>query len=308
MRIIKFILFIILTVVLIFLIYNLVIQKYNNNSNKLLSPLADVISSNINKIQNKNLKNIVEKELAETEGEYAVVIKNLKTNEKYYYNEHKVFEPGSLYKLWVMGEVFNRIKNGKISEDDTLEQDVAVLNEKFHIATESAEKTDGKITFNVKEALSEMITASDNYAALLLAEKIRLFNVSAFLKTNNFSESALGEPPKTTAYDMMLFFEKLYKGELVNPEYSGKMMELLKGQKLNGKLPKYLPVDAVLAHKTGEINNFSHDGGIVFLAEGDYIIVVLSKGKYRKTLDEGIARISKAVYEYFIKAGFKVEN
>lgn len=299
MKINGVILFVILLVLILFyLIYNFAVSDRTGNSDLLLSPLSNIVSSGF-KRQKINLKNVVEKELAGGAGEYAVVIKNLKTDESFYYNEHKVFEPGSIYKLWVMGAVFEKIQNGKISEDDVLEQDVAVLNEKFHIATESAEKTDGKVTFKVKEALDKMITASDNYAALLLAEKIRLLNVRTFLKLNGFNESALGEPPKTTAYDLALFFEKLYKGELANPEHTLQMINLLKNQKLNNKLPKYLPLDTVLAHKTGEINDFSHDAGTVYFPKGDYIIVVLSRGESRKFLDEEIAQISKAVYEYF---------
>lgn len=299
MRITVVILFVILLIVLLlFLVYNFAVSNRANNSDSLLSPLADVISASF-KTQNTNLKDVVEKELAGKDGEYAVVIKNLKTGENFYYNEHKVFEPGSLYKLWVMAAVFEKIQNGEILEDDVLEQDAAALNEKFHIATESAEKRNGKITFKVKEAMDEMITASDNYAALLLAEKIRLSSVKTFLKINGFNESALGEPPKTTAFDIALFFEKLYKGELTDSEHTLRMIGFLKNQKLNGKLPKYLPSRTLLAHKTGEINDFSHDSGIVYLPKGDYIIVVLSRGESRRLLDEGIAKISKAVYEYF---------
>ena len=77
------------------------------------------------------------------------------------------------------------------------------------------------------------------------------------------------------------------------------MMELLKNQKLNKKLPKYLPEGTVLAHKTGEIGWVSHDGGIVFQENGDYIIVVLSESSVPAGAEDRIAKISEAAYQYF---------
>ena len=79
------------------------------------------------------------------------------------------------------------------------------------------------------------------------------------------------------------------------------MIALLKQQTLNDKLPKYLPENVEIAHKTGEIDRFSHDAGIVFFEKGDYIIVVLSETDNSPAANERIADISKKVFEYFNK-------
>ncbi len=249
------------------------------------------------------LKTAVEQALKGTKGTYGVVIKNLKTGESYSMNEHRVFEPASLYKLWIMAEVFNQIQDGKLKEDEILSQDVSVLNEKFHISSESAELTEGTITLKVRDALHLMIANSNNYAALLLTEKIRLSNVKTFLKENNFNESFLGEPPKTTAYDIATFLEKLYKGELGSQKNTQKMIDILKKQTINSKLPKYLPQEVSIAHKTGEIGYFTHDAGIVFSNRGDYVIVVMSESDSPSEAEERIANVSKAVFDYFEKGG-----
>jgi len=55
----------------------------------------------------------------------------------------------------------------------------------------------------------------------------------------------------TTAEDMALLLEKIYNGDLVSKEASGHMLEILKRQKVNDRLPKGLPRDMVVAHKTG---------------------------------------------------------
>ena len=145
-----------------------------------------------------------------------------------------------------------------------------------------------------------MITISHNYGALLLIEKIGLSNVKLFLEKHGLKESIIGEDlPTSTANDIELFLEKLYKGELANEKYSNKMLKLLKMQKLNNKLPKYLPKDVVVAHKTGEIGFLTHDAGIAYTKNGDYIIVIFSESDNPKGAEEEIAQISKAVYEYF---------
>lgn len=247
----------------------------------------------------KSLKEAVEKALIGTKGTYGIAIKNPKTGESYYLNEHKVFETGSLYKIWILATVFDQIEKGGLAEDEILSQDISILNEKFDISSESAELKEGQITLAVKDALEQMIVVSHNYAALLLSERLKLSTVRAFLKEHNFNESTLGQPPQTTPYDIMLFLEKLYQGELVNNENTKKVLAILKKQKLNEGLPKYLPQDIKIAHKTGDISWFKHDGGIVFFDKGAYIIVVLSKSNSPSGAQERIAEVSKAVFEYF---------
>ncbi len=247
------------------------------------------------------LEEVVKKALLGSKGTYSVAIKDLKTGRSYYLNEKEEFEAASLYKVWVLAEVENQIQKGKIREDEILKQEVTVLNEKFNISSESAELTEGEVSLSVKSAMQQMIVISHNYAGLLLAEKVRLSNISSFIKENGFVQTSLGKPPKTTAHDVALYFEKLYKGELVNKVRSEEMLALFKKQQLNDKLPKYLPIETVVAHKTGELGYYSHDGGIVFGTKSDYIIVILSKSNYPPGAVERIAAISKAVYDYFEK-------
>lgn len=250
-----------------------------------------------------SLENVVQNALEGTKGLYGIVIKNLKTGESYYSNKHKIYEPGSLYKLWVMAVVYKQIQAGTLKEDQVLSEDVATLNDKFKIDPDLAELTDGAVTFSLHDALNQMITISHNYAALLLTEQVKLSSVASFLKENGFNESTVGTDggfPTSTPYDIALFFEKLYKGELVNEQYTKEMIDLLKNQQLNDKLPKYLPQDIDVAHKTGEINFATHDAGIVYAPNGeDYIIVVLSDSNSPPGATDRIAEVSKVVYNYF---------
>lgn len=266
---------------------------------ELPSPTASPTPSTTN---SSGLETAVQNALTGTHGSYGVVVKNLKTNESYSVNADTQYESGSLYKLWVMASVFEQIKEGKLHENDKLSESVEQLNKHFYIDPDSAEKTSGTISLTVHDALEQMITISDNYAALLLSDKVTLSSLSSFLQTNGFKESQVGvkgNAPMTTPSDIALFFEKLYKGELTDQQYTEEMIGLLKRQRLNEKIPKYLPSGISVAHKTGELDDFTHDAGIVYTDNGDYIIVVLSKSDSRDLANERIANVSQAIYNYF---------
>lgn len=216
-----------------------------------------------------SLAMVVSQALSGSKGTYGIVIKNLKTGESYQALADREFEAGSLYKLWLMDTAFKKIESGELDENEILSGDVSDLNEKYGVS----DLPDGVITVSVKDAITQMITISHNYSALLLAEKV------------GFSGRE-----KVTPAQVAQFFEK---------QVTPKMLELLKEQTLNDKIPKYLPPNVPVAHKTGEIDNFSHDAGIVFGPSGDYILVVLSESDSAYGAEERISQISEAVYQYF---------
>lgn len=250
-------------------------------------------------VLSSNLKEAVSTALAGTTGTYAVVIKNFRTGEAYSLKEHQAFNPGSLYKIWVLAAAFDQIEKGELKEDEVLSQDVRTLNQLFGVDPEAAELAEGRVTLTVAQALTQMVTISHNYATFLLVEKIGNPRIWRFLEENGFKESFLQDPPRATAADLALFFEKLYRGELGNADSTEKMIALLKKQTRYEKLPKYLPPEVSVAHKTGEIYYLTHDAGIVFSTKGDYVFVMLSESDYPAGAAERIAEVSKSVYGYF---------
>lgn len=275
-------------------------QQFQN----LISPLGLVSEKDTNAENDLELQKVVDTALMDTQGEYSVVVKDITTGVQYARNENAVYDAASLYKLWVMAAVYDEIAKGRLQETEVLSKEVVKLNEKFAIASESAEKKEGIITMTVSEAVTRMITISDNYAALLLSDRIGMVRVGQFLTNHGLHDSkigSLGGLPTITAADTALFFEKLQKGELGNSIATENMTQMLHKQQIKTKMPKYLPKEVAISHKTGELGAFSHDAGIVVLPDKTYILVVLSETKNRFTADEKIARISEAVYTYFSK-------
>lgn len=264
---------------------------------------VEVLDENkvINGDVSSSLGAVVEKALEGTRGTYSFYIKNLETGEKYLKDSERIYLSASLYKLWVMSVVFEKLHNGSLKEEQVLSEKVSNLNDFFDLDEGFLELSpDDSIEISVKNAVYQMITISHNYSALVLLKTVGARNVSSFLSKVGLVDTTITSEPKTTAADVGLFFEKLYKNEIVNPESSEKMIEILKNQKLNEGIPKYLPDGVEVAHKTGDLDFFKHDGGIVFTSKGDFIIVALSESDSPLGAQDRIAKVSKAVYEYFV--------
>ncbi len=257
------------------------------------------------------LPEIVDKNFGEFGDDYAVVIKNLKTGEEYKFNENKKYNSASLYKLWVMAIAFQKIKDGAFKEEMILSGNQNKFDETLSSSSSAIVEVPGEpqiseepkiVSMKLIDAINKMIVVSDNYSALLIAAKEGAFSVTNFLKNYSFKNSNFKSPPQTTASDIALYFEKLYNGEIVDEENSTKMLEILKKQSINDRIPANLPKNVVVAHKTGELFGAKHDAGIVFNKNGDYIIVVMSDTKDPKIAIEKTAKFSEEIFNYFESA------
>lgn len=277
-------------------------KTFSSESMVLPTPKAlaqDASPTNTPQADAKGLAKVVQDSLKGTTGTYAIVVENYKTGEKYTLNEHRKFESASLYKLWVMGTVFDQMKQEKFKHDDVLSDDISHLNDVFGIDEEDAELTDGKISMTVDQALTQMITISHNYAAMLLTKKVGVSKIQSYIASHGLAESDTGQPPTTTASDVAEFYDDLYNGKLGSMVETKAMLDLLKGQTLNSKIPADLPDGVVVAHKTGELDKVSHDAGIIYNTNGPYLFVMMSESTSPAGAVQRIADTSKAVYEYF---------
>lgn len=273
----------------------------DNKSTNILKPITNFVEENISpSVHSEELEKIIQSELESADEAYGIAIKNLKTNEYYYYNNEREFDTASLYKLWVMGAVYEEIEKGNLSLEQNIGFEASTINERLDLASESAEITEGFVGNTVEGALERMITISDNYSAHILYLTIGWSTVGDFIEKYGFSNSST-DTLTTTPDDILNYFEKLYKGEIVSQNASSEMMEILKRQQLNDRIPKYIPENIKTAHKTGELGAVKHDAGIVFNPKGDYIIVLMSKTGSQVAAAEIEAKISEKVWNYFNK-------
>jgi len=116
----------------------------------------------------------------------------------------------------------------------------------------------------------------------------------------DFSQRKKGVENYTNPADIAYILEKIYRGELVNKKLSKLALSFLKKQKVNDRLPRYLPDGVIVAHKTGLERGVVHDAGIVFTPKGDYLICVLVKGtKSYSRAKKFIAQFSLLTYNLY---------
>lgn len=275
--------------------------------------LVQTISSRLPGYKAENeqsLKETVESVTRGLNGRYGVATYNFTTGETYEKDGDHQYLAASLYKVWIMGMIYEQIQNKKLRENQLLSIDLEEALEKYDISPDEAQQASGKISATVTDAVEKMITISDNNTALLLTDYVGQVRVNAFLSRIGLDHSTAGDGmPTSTPHDMLQFYRKLYEGKLANETYTDKMIAVLQRQQLNTVIPKYLPPGTTIAHKTGARELFSHDAGIVYTEHGPYAIVLMSESGIPADAEERMSRISEAVYDYYLKdAERRAEN
>lgn len=275
---------------------------FAQNNQRLFSPSARW-SFNFMNPESEGLKKIISAKLSGQKGDYAILVKDLGSNkgEYYAYQEDKVMPSGSLYKLFLLAAAYEEIEKGNLKEDDVISTTKAHLDEVLGAEEFGYEDAPSNISYTVTELLTRISTISDNYASIMLAEKIGWAKVQAQADKIGAVDTRIKDPISTTASDIALFYEKLYKGQVVSPSASSKIIDLLAKSRLNSRIPNQLPPGLKIAHKTGELASVRHDAGIVYLADGRaYLIVMMASNvQYEDDAEELEAEISKEVYNYF---------
>ena len=263
-------------------------------------------------------KKIISKFNNET-GNFALAFKNLDDGKEILINENEIFHAASTMKTPVMIEFYKQLHQGKLSLEDTLQ----IKNEfksivdgtmyKLSEFDDSDKNTYNKLGqyYSINNLIYEMITISSNFATNILIDYIGANNVTKSMKeigalninvlrgVEDIKAFELGLNNTTSAKDLLIIYEKLAKGKIINNESSAIMIDILKDQKYDDIIPKYLPKDIEIANKTGMITGVHHDSGIVFLKDGrKYVIVLLSKNMSdMESGTEMMARISELIYK-----------
>ena len=260
-------------------------------------------------------------ELLESQnGTFAIAFKNLEDGNEILINEDEIFHAASTMKTPVMIEVYRRKMIGEISLDDSIfvknEFESIVDKSTFQLSEfdDSDKNTYDKIGryISLRELVFDMITISSNFATNLVIKYIGAENINNTMSdigakninvlrgVEDIKAFEKGLNNTTSARDLLVIYEKLASGKVLNRDLSNEMVEILKNQKYDDIIPKYLPKEIEVAHKDGWINGVRHDSGIVFLENGvSYVLILLSKNLDNEL--EGadmLAKVSLEIYNH----------
>lgn len=104
-----------------------------------------------------------------------------------------------------------------------------------------------------------------------------------------------------TPQDMTSLLEKVFKSKAASQQSCKEMLKILAQQQFNTRLPRYLPAEAAVVHKTGTIGSTTNDAGIIFLKNCHIAITVFTKDKRGERIyaERAIAEVARLAYDYF---------
>lgn len=256
----------------------------------------------------QQLQQRIRNEIMQFKGEVGLVVKDLETGWELSYDKTKLFPSASLAKIPIMAASFLAAEQGRIR----LERNIRLKSSDKLSGSGVLKDMPTGATFSVERLIGLMIYDSDNTATNIVTSLVGIdYLNSAFkafgLKNTNISRRIAdyqsrdkGIENYTTAEDISLLLEKIYLRELGSRRVSEQCIGMLKLTRLNDRIPRYLPVELAIAHKTGLENGVCHDAGIVFAPGADFIIVVLTRHANPNSAPskDFIARVSFYAYEY----------
>lgn len=250
-------------------------------------------------------KKEIEKIISQVEGNVCINFYDLNKNNGFSINGDKKVLSASMIKLLILAELMKKISENKFSLSDTI-----------MIADSMKTGGDGVLKelntghhFTLKELATLMIVVSDNQATNILIDFLGMENINQLGKELRLKKTFLGrkmmdiEARKkgydnyTCADDISSLLKLIYQEKLINKEASQLMLDILLRQQQGERLQRYLPSDIKIAHKCGDLDNLENDGGIIWLGDRAYILVVLTNGMPNLQCKQTIGKISKFVYD-----------
>ena len=188
-------------------------------------------------------------------------------------NESRIFTSASLYKLFLTYAILDQVDAGALSLQDQM--------------------ADGA---TIDDYLTSTITVSANEPAKELAHLIGWENIETFIHEQGFVSTSFNPyleydgiyyngDLETTPAEVAFLLERLLEGELLSESSTKYFLGLLGNQQLVYALNTGLSSDVTFAHKTGLLDDVSHDAGILSMDGQNYIVAVLTDGWLNATDD-----------------------
>lgn len=254
------------------------------------------------------------------EGYFAVAFKDLATGQEFLMNAHESFHAASTMKTALLIETFKQASEHKFSLSDSIlvHNDFKSIVDSSTYSMDSAndgekdlyERIGSKLP--IQNLLYRMITKSSNFSTNLIVELIGAKNANNTMHALGAKDIRVlrgvedgkafehGMNNTVTAYDLMVMFEHIAEGTVVNKKACAEMIRILMDQYYRDIIPAKLPPGVKTATKSGSIEKVCHDSGIVFLPDGrKYVIVLLSRGIADQNVSTNIlATVSRIIYDH----------
>jgi beta-lactamase class A len=256
-------------------------------------------------------------------GEFSVEVNQLDGGGHFALRERAIRQTASTCKLFVLCELFRQAEAGKID-----------LNEPITWKPEFHRGGDGVLRamvpgqqLSIHNMAVLMIIISDNIATATLVDRVGPANVNRTIRElglvdSNLHQGLPGGPnarnmkqPVSSAHDLCSLITRIYRQEILSPKSCDEIIRILRAQRCNDMLPRFIPVGedwgsakTWIANKTG-YGRCRVEVGIVSSAEAKFSLAMFFKpnqpprnrlkclADYPPVL--AMARACEAVYQTF---------
>ncbi len=265
---------------------------------------------------NKKLQIEIETLVKGFNGDVGVYVKSLKTGKTVALNADTIYPTASMVKVPILIGIMDKINSGVLQYHQNLIYKDSLFYEGEDIL--GSFKNDEKIA--LAKVVMLMLTTSDNTASLWLqgvaggGEAInQIMKKNGFIHTRVNSRTPGRETNRklygwgqTTPKEMVMLFEKLYKGEIINDSISKKMIRILGRNYWDEEALSEIPPTIFVASKNGAVNA-SRSETLLVIAKEPFIFSIITKNQKDQSWEannEGwvLARkLAKQLFKYYNK-------
>ncbi len=260
------------------------------------------------------LKTLFEETAKTVTGPLGIGFKDLNSGEELYYNGDMVFPMASVYKIFVLCELFRKQKEGTFSFADRH----TLLESEKRIGSGILELIGEGAVLSMMDYTMLMMVISDNTSTALLQKYTPAEDIQAHLikplelrdtlyvpgaglcdfygvtveeyrkitseggrfHARNGSYFRCVEPKnkQSSPRDLLKILSLLQEGRLIDAQSDRQILDIMLKCQTNDRIPKKLPAGVRVAHKTGSIDHLANDCGIVYTDCGNYVLTLFYNG------------------------------
>lgn len=174
---------------------------------------------------------------------------------------------------------FHSIVDGSAFELDDSSDSETALYDRVGLPISYRELNELMITVSSNLATNILIAALDAERVTETARSLGADSIEVLRGVEDIPAFEAGLSNTTTARDLGALLRALALGQVAGPASTTDMIQVLRRQQFDEKIPAGLPTGTPVAHKTGNITGISHDAAIVRPgAPNAYVLVVLTRG------------------------------
>lgn len=251
------------------------------------------------------INKVIEASLNSMEGDFSIMLKNLKSGSLIYEKAaDRQLPSASTIKILIMLEAYRCSLEEKLD----LDKKIIIRNaDKVEFSLISEMNTD---QYTMKDLILLMMTISDNTATNVLVDILGMENINQTAhsiglrgtilqrKMMDFEAAKNGRQNLTVPSDMMKIMEMLYHNEVLTPEACSEMLKIMSTSIVREFMARDLPPAISCAHKPGELDGINHDIGIIYTPWGDFALGIFATSLKDNILGRNyIAQLSKVIFD-----------